>query len=412
MAPPPDHDNPDSETEDFAAMFAESEQHTKTAGAPSVGDVVSGPVISISSDSVFIDLGGKSEGVLEIAEVTDDDGEVTVAPGDTIQARVVDAGDRSGVLVLRRSVGKGREANAELQIAFEHEIPVEGVVEAVNKGGFDIQIAGARAFCPVSQIDSRFVENPEEFIGQRHEFRITRFEEGHRGNANIVVSRRILLEAQSAERAADTRTRLEPGAVFRGVVKRIENYGAFVDIGGIEGMLHISELGYSRVEHPSEVVELEQEIEVQVLRIEQTDNPRRPEKIGLSLKSLMRDPWDDIRSRIEIGQRVMGTVARVEQFGAFVEVAPGIEGLVHISEMGGGERLSSPRKVVSPGQVVGVKVLSIDLERHRISLSMDAAARDADAAEERDAIETYAPKKQNLGGSLGDLLQEQLQKKK
>jgi small subunit ribosomal protein S1 len=387
MALPEDPDN-----EDFAALFAESEQDSDAAAGRDV------------------DLGGKSEGMLEIVELLDKDGNLTVSVGDTIEARVVDAGERSGVVVLGQSLGKGAAGQSELQLAYEHEIPVEGVVTAVNKGGFDVQVAGVRAFCPVSQIDSRFVDTPEEFIGQHHHFRITRYDPGNRGNANIVLSRRALLEEETATRAADTRSRMEVGAVFHGAVTRIEDYGAFVDIGGIEGMLHIGQLGFSRVEHPSEVVQVGQELEVQVVKIEKTDNPRRPEKVGLSLKSLARDPWDDVKSQLSVGAQVKGTVSRIEQFGAFVEVAPGIEGLVHISEMGAGERISSPRKVVSTGQAVEVKVLSIDTERRRISLSIDAATRDAEAAGEREAMASYGSSKESLG-SLGDLLKDAIDKK-
>jgi small subunit ribosomal protein S1 len=404
MAAPEDSDN-----EDFAALFAESERSAPAGGAagPAVGDLVTGSVISISAETVFVDLGGKSEGILDIGEVLDGDGNPTVSVGDTIRAHVVDGGERSGTVLLRRSLGKGSAAQSELETAYENGIPVEGVVTAVNKGGFEVQVAGIQAFCPVSQMDVRFVEDPEVFIGQRLDFRITRFEQGGRGRSNIVLSRRALLEEEIADRASLTRERLVVGEVFQGKVTKIEAYGAFVDIGGMEGMLHISELGYARVEHPSEVLRIEQGLEVQVLRIEKTDNPRRPEKISLSLRSLARDPWDDVETRLTVGQRFTGKVARIEQFGAFVEVVPGIEGLVHISEMGAGERLSSPRKVVSPGQEVEVLVMSIDTERRRVSLSMDAAARDARATDEREAMAAYGGSKERLG-NLGDLMRKQL----
>lgn len=392
-------------------MFEASELGSDGPGrGPAVGDVVSGAVISISSDAVFVDLGGKSEGVLAIDQVTDGDGLVGVSVGDTIRARVVDSGERTGAITLALAVGRGADAHGELQVAFEHGIPVEGVVTGVNKGGFDVQIAGARAFCPVSQMDTRFVDDPEAFVGRRENFRITRFEPSHRGAPNLVVSRRVLLEEAQAERAAETRERLEVGAVLRGKVTRIEDYGAFVDLGGIEGMLHVSELGFSRVKHPSEMLELEQELEVQVIKLERSDNPRRPEKVGLSLRALARDPWDDVRSALRVGELRQGTVVRIEQFGAFVELEPGLEGLVHISEMGGGERLSSPRKAVAMGQKVHVKLLSIDTERRRIALSMDAARREALAADERDAIDEFGPGSESLG-TFADLLRDQLGKK-
>jgi small subunit ribosomal protein S1 len=219
-----------------------------------------------------------------------------------------------------------------------------------------------------------------------------------------------LLEEQAEAAAAGTRARLEVGAVFPGKVTRIEKYGAFVDIGGIEGLLHISEMAYGRLEHPSEVVSLDQTLDVQVLKIEQSDDPRRREKIGLSIRSLARDPWDDVSKTLSVGQQIQGKVRRIEPFGAFVEVAPGLEGLVHISEMGGSERISSPRKVVDIGQIVNVSVLSIDAGARRIALSMDASSRASQAAEEQEALTKYAPSKQGMG-TLGDLLNEQIDKK-
>lgn len=403
--------NPD-EGEDFATLFEQSQGKQSARGAASshsAGDVVTGTVVSISSEAVFVDLGGKSEGVLDLDQVMDDEGRTTVAVGDEVEARVVDAGERSGSIVLRRTLGRGPQAREELQLAFEQGIPVEGVVTGVNKGGFDVQIAGGRAFCPVSQMDSRFVEEPESFVGQRHQFRVTRYEPGHSGD-NVVVSRRALLEEQAEAAAAGTRARLEVGAVFPGKVTRIEKYGAFVDIGGIEGLLHISEMAYGRIEHPSEIVSLDQTLDVQVVKIEESDDPRRREKIGLSIRSLARDPWDDVSKTLSVGQQINGKVRRIEAFGAFVEVAPGLEGLVHISEMGGSERISSPRKVVDIGQVVNVTVLSVDAGAKRIALSMNAASRASQAAEEQEALAKYAPSKQGMG-TLGELLNEQMDKK-
>ncbi len=405
-----DTDNPSGE--DFAALLKQSEQGAGPSGAASysVGDVVVGTVVSLSAETVFIDLGGKSEGVLDIEQVRSDDGEITVAVGDEVEARVVDTGDRSGSIVLRRTLGRGPQARGELRMAFEEEIPVEGLVAEVIKGGFEIQIAGGRAFCPVSQMDVRYVEKPEIFVGQRHQFRITRYEESPRGD-NLVVSRRVLLEEQADVAAEGTREKLEVGAVFSGKVTRLEDYGAFVDIGGIEGMLHISELAYGRVEHPSEVVAIDQTLDVQVIKVEATDNPRRPEKIGLSIRSLAANPWDEIAQKLSVGTQVEGKIRRIEAFGAFVEIAPGIEGLVHISEMGAGERISHPRKLVDVGQTISVTVLSIDTQARRIGLSMDAASRASQAAEEKEAIAKYGGTSEESMGTFADLLNKQIDKK-
>ncbi len=403
----------DPEPEDFASLFAASERESSRGRelAVEVGSVVTGKVISIAGESVFVDLGGKSEGVLDITQVMDTRGQVTVAVGDRIRAHVVDAGEASGVVTLRCRLGQGVEARNELALAFEHRIPVEGLVQAAGSNGFDVQVAGLRAFCPVSQMDDRYVENPGEFVGKHLEFRVTRFEDHGRGEPNIVLSRRILLEEAREAASVETRRELAVGSVFRGVVRNIRDFGAFVDIGGIEGMLHISELGHFRVGHPSEVLAVDQEVEVQVIGLETTDDPRRPEKISLSLKTLMRDPWDSVPTDFPVGARVHGRVSRIETYGAFVELAPGIEGLVHVSEMGEGARVTNPRKLVEEGQEVEVSVLSIDLDKRRISLSMDAAGRAARAAEEKAAVEQFGPGRESLG-TLGDLLAESLAKKK
>ena len=408
-----DSSNTDNQGEDFASLFEASEQNKRSSDDAVIvaGRTVTGTVTSISAESVFVSLGGKSDGVLEAGQVTDEDGTITVAVGDSITAHVVDAGERTGMVELRCKVGRGSDARGELQLAFENEIPVEGVVAAVNDGGFDVQIAGVRGFCPVSQMDIRFVEQPETFVGRRADFRIMRFEDHGRGDPNIVLSRRILLEEAAEIQARETRAKLEVDAVFPGIVRTIRDYGAFVDIGGIEGMLHISELGYFRVEHPSEVLEVDQQVQVQVIRIERGDDPRRPEKIALSLKALATDPWASASADFPVGRSMQGRVTRIETYGAFVELVAGIEGLVHVSEMGDGTRVGSPRKLVTEGQEVMVSVLECKAGERRISLSMDAAGRAVRAAEERSAIEEHSPAKQKLG-SLGDLLEQSFAKKR
>ena len=391
--------------ENFADLLAEYEQKSpqQNRRGPKVGDVVQGPVVSIGHDAVFIELGSKSEAMLDIGQVSDADGNLTVAVGDIVEARVVDPG-KSGCIVLRRGLGRGPDAYAELEQAHEHGMAVPGVVSGVNKGGFEIEVAGQRAFCPISQIDDHFVEEPETFVGQRFDFRITRFERGRGSQVNLVVSRRALLEEESAELAKETRERLEVGAVFSGKVVTIKPYGAFVDIGGIQGMLHISELGHIRVEDPNEVLSEGQTLKVQIIKIEQTGDAKRPEKIGLSLKSLESDPWDGIAGRVPEGSFVSGTVVRLQQFGAFVEIAPGIEGLIHISELGADRRVSHPRDVVAVGNQVEVKVLNVDPERRRISLSLGAAQEASAHAEMVERQANFAPVTTGLG-TLGDLLQ-------
>lgn len=370
----------ESNEKDFGAELNEFEQNNPSAQnieLPSVGDTVQGEVVSIGNDSLFISLGGKAEAVLGLDQVTDDNGEHNVQVGDTIEAKVAEI--QGAQVILRISMGKGPDARGELQQAFEHQIPVEGLVTGVIKGGVEVQLAGLRAFCPISQLDNRFIEDPAQFVGQKLQFRIIRYESGRGSHVNIVLSRRVLREEEAAERAVETRAKLHKGAVLTGTVTSIKGYGAFVDLGGVEGMLHISELSFQRVEHPSDVVQVGQELEVQVIKVEKTDNPKRPEKIGLSLKALAKDPWQTAFDDLHEGMTLTGKVMRIQPFGAFVEVRPGVEGLVHISQMVAGRRIQHPREAVSEGDEVEVVVLGLEPSRRRISLSMSELSRQEEA---------------------------------
>jgi small subunit ribosomal protein S1 len=394
------------DNEDFAAMFAASEAEKPRRGKrPRVGDMVSGKVITIGKDAVFVDLGGKAEGQLERAQVSDPDGNLLTKVGDTIEARVV--GDDGGVLALRalravpeegaqraltRGVARGPEARAELLQAFELAMPVDGRVTEVVKGGVSVDVAGVRGFCPASQLDVRPVADLAVFIGQVLTFKITRYEQH-----NLVVSRRALLDEERERVAVETRKKLAPGVVIRGKVVGFKPFGAFVDLGGLEGMLHVSELGFSRVDKPEDVLRLGQELDVAVLKVEPG---AKGDRISLSLKALASDPWRDATASLTDGARVQGTITRLQPFGAFVEIAPGVEGLVHISELGAGRRIHHPKEVVSIGQAVDATVVSIDHERRRLGLSL-AASKDA-SPEEVAAVAPRAPQKL---GTLGDLLQ-------
>jgi small subunit ribosomal protein S1 len=363
---------PDDPSEDFAALLEEYERSEgKKKRDPKVGEEVRGRVLSIGRDAVFLDLGTKSDGMIEIAELRDADGKLTVEVGDTVEGRVVEVGGKHGCVVIRRLMGRlGPEALADLEQARAHGIPVEGQVTAVNKGGVEVTVAGTRAFCPMSQLDLRPVGDAAALVGQRLAFRITKLERGPRG-LDLVLSRRALLEEEQQARADQTRGHLAIGAVMTGKVTALKDFGAFVDLGGIEGLIHLSELSFQRVAHPKDVLGVGQEVEVQVKRIEKTDDPRQPERVALSLKSLERDPWLDATERFPEGARLPGVVARLETFGAFVELAAGVEGLVHLSELGTGKKnVRHPREVVKIGQTVQVTVLSVDPKQRRISLSM------------------------------------------
>ena len=344
---------------------------------------------------MFVELGGKAEGSLERNQVSDADDKLLVKVGDVIEARV--ASDTGGTLALRIKLTRGPQASAELAQAADLGIPVEGLVTEVIKGGVSVDVAGVRGFCPASQIDARFVEDLAPFVGQRLTFRVTRYEPGPR--ANIVLSRRALLEEENEKRAIETRKKLVPGAVLRGKVVGFKPFGAFVDLGGIEGMLHVSELGYTRVDKPEDVLSLGQDIDVAVLKVEPgAEKGKGGERISLSLKALASDPWRDTTAQLADGARVKGTVTRLQPFGAFVEIAPGVEGLVHVSELGANRRINHPKEAVAVGQPVEATVLSIDHERRRLSLSMAASK---DASPDDVAQVKRAPDKL---GTFGDLL--------
>ena len=396
--------------EDFGALLEEFEGKGKGASpagrGPQVGDVVRGRVLTVGREVVFLTLAdGKTEGVLDLEELRDESGNLTVKEGDQIEARVAELGDKAGHVVLRRTVRRGPEAKAELQQAFELGIPVEGTVSAVNKGGVEVNVAGVRGFCPISQLDARPVDDASVFVGKKLTFKVTKHELDRRG-VNLVLSRRALLEEEGRARAVETRQKLIVGAVLPGTVTAIKDFGAFVDLGGIEGMLPASELSFTRGVRPGEVLAVGQNLEVQVLRIERTEDPRRPERISLSLKSLSQDPWEEVPARFPVGSKVTGKIVRLEAFGAFVELAPGIEGLLHIGQLAGqkdggaGGHLRHARDAAKLGDTREMTILAIDRERRRISLGL------GDHPDEIDPEALAAARAANPGklGTLGDLL--------
>jgi small subunit ribosomal protein S1 len=412
---PPSND-PSPEREDFAALFAASEQKRKTRKI-AVGDVVSGRVIALDASTVFVAIGEKGEATIDVAEFRDPaTGEILVAVGDEIEATIVDDGSRAGTPVLRRTIGRHGHIAAELEQALEHELAIEGLVTGEVKGGFEVQIGSTRAFCPGSQIDSRRGGErvaTAEYIGQRLPFRVTKIEQGGR---NVVVSRRALLEAQAEAAAARTWETLRVGAVLAGTVTSLRDFGAFVDLGGVEGMIHVSELGHARVAHPSDVLAVGQGVEVQVVKISDVPDSRGPRQIGLSMKALAVDPWATVAERFPIGAHVPGTVRRLEAYGAFIEIAPGLVGLAHISKITPDRRLSHARQALVMGQQVEVTVLGVDTGQRRISLSLverakterDNAEREEREEEKRALAEINQPRSL---GTFADLLAEARNKK-
>jgi small subunit ribosomal protein S1 len=390
-----------------------------TRGMPNVGQKVSGKVVSIGDEQVFVDLGAKSEGMIEAAQLRNAEGQLTVKVGDRVDATVTAIDPESGVIVLRKKASGGRgghqEVATELRQAFQYGMPVEGMVTGINKGGAEVQVYGMRAFCPLSQLDLRYVENPQQFIGQRLKFKVSRIEEGGRNRRpDVVLSRRALLEEEAQAKAAELRARLHVGGVLKGRVTSLTSYGAFIDLGGLEGLLHVSEIGYARVSDPREALSVGQEVDVQVIKIEKGKDEKRPERISLSRRALERDPWRDAVTRFPEGAVVPGRVMRLESFGAFVEVAPGLEGLVHVSELGAGKRLSHAREAVQTGQDVRVRVLNVDPVKRRISLSMTVTEERHEPVEETAPREPAAAAQQPPGsfGALGDFFKSSNQRRK
>ena len=409
--------------ENFAALLEEFDKKAPARDkrrGPEVGDLVKGRVISVGREAVFVAIGdGNVEGMLEPAELLDDQGNVTVKEGDIIEARVAEIGNKTDHLILRRTMRKGAEGRAELEQAFQLGIPVEGTVSGVNKGGVDVNVVGVHGFCPISQLELRSVEDAGAYVGRKLNFKITRYEEDRRG-VNLVLSRRALLEAEAQVRGAETRSKLSVGAVVSGVVIAVKDFGAFVDLGGLEGMIPASELGFSRGVRPADVLSVGQRLQVQVLDIKPAADPdkavgpgrpgfgkagaapstraRSTERISLSLKALERDPWEDAPARFPAGTRLVGRVTNVEAFGAFIELAPGIEGLVHVGELSGGKPVRHARELVKVGDQREVTVLTIDPERRRISLGVGERA---DVVDPEDLARASAPGKL---GTLGDLL--------
>jgi small subunit ribosomal protein S1 len=400
------------ETAGFAAMFAEMEKTDPQAGrrrSIQVGDEISGCVVAINQATVFIELDGKTEGCIERAELTNEDGELTVQLGDVVTTRVISKHD--GQITLGDKMGRGSDPAAELGHAYEHRIPVSGTVSGVNKGGVEVQLGKLRAFCPMSQLDNSYVEDPSAFVGRELEFRITKLETGRGDQVDVVLSRRVLLDAERQKRAAEMRDQLTVGASLRGTVKTLKEFGAFIDLGGVEGLVHISQLGFGRIGHPQEVLSVGDEVEVQVLKVEPSDDPKRSDRISLSLKALQEDPWKKAVETLAVGGEVQGKVVRMEPFGAFISlnvagVAIGCEGLVHVSEMSDTRRINHPREVLEVGREVTATVLEIDPERRRVGLSMKAVARNREQAQ----AANYKPAGGASMGTFADLLKGKLGK--
>ena len=360
---------PEGPEENFAELFAAS-QASATPKRFSVGQKVSGRIVQIGHDQAFLDLGGKGEGMIDLAELRDSHGNLMVALGEILEGYILATG---GGIVVTKQLSKGAQRDF-LGAAREGGIPVDGLVTGFNKGGLEIDLGGIRGFCPASQVDVRRIEDLSTLVGQRHLFKVIELKDD-----DVVLSRRAQLEDEGHKKAAELRETLHVGLQLEGTVTSVRDFGAFVDLGGIEGMVHVSEMGFSRIAHPKDVVAPGQKVMVEVVRIDAKEGEKH-ERIGLSMKALQQDPWQQAAAQLHEGDRIKGKVVRLQPFGAFVEILPGVDGLVHISALGAPKRIAHPSEVVKEGEEIECVVEAIDASSKRVSLRRITGDEPAGAA--------------------------------
>ena len=345
-------------TENFADLLAESFGE----GTNIEGSVVRGFVIGMDSEAVIIDVGLKSEGRVPLKELAAPGQTPQVAIGDEIEVYVERMEDRNGQALLSREKARREEAWGVLETSFEKQERVTGIIFGKVKGGFTVDLSGATAFLPGSQVDIRPVRDLGPLMGTPQPFQILKID---RRRGNIVVSRRAVLEESRAEARSELVSNLQEGQVLQGVVKNITDYGAFVDLGGVDGLLHVTDIAWQRISHPSEALQIGETVEVQVIRFN-----AETQRISLGMKQLMSDPWENVEGKFPVGAKMEGRVTNITDYGAFVELETGIEGLVHVSEMSWTKKNVHPGKIVSTSQQVEVMVLDVDMSKRRISLGL------------------------------------------
>ncbi|MBT8342791.1 MAG: 30S ribosomal protein S1 [Desulfatitalea sp.] len=328
------------------------------------GEVVTGRVISVDKDHVLVDIGYKSEGQIRINEFRDEQGQINVQTDDKVEVMVEWWDDENEVVVLSKEKAEKVKVWEEIKKAYEADEPIEGVIASRVKGGFSVDI-GVNAFLPGSQADLRPVRNLDEMVGKTYKFKILKF---NRKRSNIVLSRRVILETERESKRTATLASIHEGKVIEGTIKNITEYGVFVDLGGVDGLLHITDISWGRVKHPSELFSVGDEISVKILNLD-----LERERVSLGMKQLTPDPWTTAAEKYAIGSRVAGRVVSLTDYGAFVELEEGIEGLIHVSEMSWTRKVRHPNKVVSVGEAVEALVLDIKPENRRISLGMKQA---------------------------------------
>ena len=353
--------DPDEEARDPAEYARLCELYERSLRNIVEGEVIEGTVLKVSSSEVIVDVGYKSEGIIPLSEFYDEHGEAAVHPGDTVDVLLERTEDRDGHIVLSREKAEKMKIWDEVEKAYaERKVVLGRVIERI-KGGLAVDI-GVRAFLPGSQIDVRPVRNLDSLRGQELRMRVIKV---NKKRGNIVLSRKVLIEEENAEKKKETLANLAEGKVMQGVVKNITDYGAFIDLGGIDGLLHVTDMSWGRAQHPSEIFNVNDEVEVIVLKFDPGT-----ERVSLGYKQLHADPWTSAADRYPVGQRLQGKVVSLTDYGAFVELEPGVEGLIHVSEMSWSKRVKHPSKVLNVGDMVESMVLGVDPAARRIALGL------------------------------------------
>ena len=342
---------------EFASLFEEAVNENDIKP----GDTVTGRIVEVQSDYVLVDINYKSEGLIPLSEFRMVEGGDEIKPGETVEVYVDKIENDNGMIVLSKEKADMMRAWNDISKAAENEEHIEGTVIAKVKGGLSVDI-GVKAFLPGSQIDLRPVRNMDIYIGKKYKFKVIKF---NKKRGNIVLSRRALLEEERESLRTQTKDQMKEGSRVQGIVKNVTDYGAFIDLGGIDGLLHITDMSWSRIKHPTEVINVGDEIEVVVLKYD-----TEKERVSLGLKQLTEDPWMDTAGRFPVGTRVTGKVVSLTDYGAFLDVGEGVEGLIHVSEMSWTKRVKHPSQIVNVGDDIDVEVLALDEENRRISLGM------------------------------------------
>ncbi len=342
---------------DFAKLFAASASSEEI----NVGDIVKGSVVEVQTDFVLVDIGYKSEGLISLSEFRVIEGKSSINPGDEVEVYVEKIENENGMVVLSKDRADMMKAWNDISKAAESQEVIEGTVIAKVKGGLSVDI-GVKAFLPGSQIDLRPIKDLDQFIGKVFKFKVIKF---NKKRGNIVLSRRVLLEEQRESLRSETLETMTEGTIVKGAVKNITDYGAFIDLGGVDGLLHITDMSWGRLKHPSEAIEVGEELELKILKYD-----TEKERVSLGLKQMKADPWETVVASFPVGNKVNGKVVSLAEYGAFVEIGEGVEGLIHVNEMSWTKKIKHPSQILKVAEETEVVVLAIDVETRKISLGL------------------------------------------